>query len=454
MLGHQFAAAHGTHQPGVVAGGWGLLPAVLRGTLRSTIIIGPYHCGPVIIVPINRIMPPKTTSPKRNPFEIGLRASGTHFADREAETARIVRAFSEPGSKLVVYGDRRLGKSSAMDRAAEEVRKAGTPVALASLATARDSADAAQRVLAAVHAAVGAGWREAAQQIASSLNATLEIKPSTDPGALPSVAFGFGARGREAEHRLLPDALDAINTLLERRGMAIGVGLDEFQRIHEWGGEDAEWALKDVFERHRHVGYVLAGSKRHQIEAMVSRKGRALWKQVDLLAFGPIDPDELAAWIAAHAGRAGVRIPLTEADAVVRYAGPRTRDIVQLARALWDDSARATEAAAGGAAASMERLVREQGAFYEAMWRGLATAQAKVMRALAADPGLQITSAEAARRYGLGPKSTVSSALDALVESEFLVRTEQGYAFDDPFFQRWVQVYVLPDLGLAAPPLG
>lgn len=397
-------------------------------------------------------MPPART--KRNPFEIGLRASGQHFADREVETARMTRAFTEAGSKLVVYGDRRLGKSSALDRAAEEARKQGVPVAIASLATAKDSADAAQRVLAAVHAAIGKGWRGAVEQIAASLNATVEIKPSAEPGSLPSVAFGFGARDRGSEHRLLSDALDAVNTLLERRGTTLGIGLDEFQRIHEWGGEDAEWALKDVFERHRRIGYVLAGSKRHQIEAMVTKKGRALWKQVDLLAFGPIAADELAAWIAAHAGRTGVRIPLTEADAIVRYAGPRTRDVVQLARAVWDDYGRSGEAPDGAAAASMERLVRELAALHETVWRGLPTSQAKVMRALAAEPGLQAMSADASRRYGLGPKSTVSSALDALVEAELLARVGAAYEFDDPFFRRWVQVFVLPDLGRTAPPLG
>jgi hypothetical protein len=397
---------------------------------------------------------PKHPAPKRNPFEIGLRASGQHFADREVETARMARAFMEPGSKLVVYGDRRLGKSSALDRAAEEARKRGVPVAIASLATAKDSADAAQRVLAAVHAAVGKGWREGMEHIAASLNATVEIKPSAEPGSLPSVAFGFGARDRGSEHRLLSDALDAVNTLLERRGTTLGIGLDEFQRIHEWGGEDAEWALKDVFERHRRIGYVMAGSKRHQIEAMVTKKGRALWKQVDLLAFGPIAADELAAWIAAHAGRTGVRIPLAEADAIVRYAGPRTRDVVQLARAVWDDYGRTGEAPAGAASSSMERLVREQAALHETVWRGVSSSQAKVMRALAAEPGLRAMSTDAAQRYGLGPKSTVSSALNALLESELLARAGTTYEFDDPFFRRWVQVFVLPDMGLTAPPLG
>lgn len=365
----------------------------------------------------------------------------------------MARAFSEPGTKLVVFGDRRLGKSSAMDRAAEQARKSGVPVAVASLATAKDGTDAAQRLLAAVQAEIGKGWREAAERIARSLSATLELKPSTEPGALPSVVFGFGGRERGDAHRLLPDALDAVNEQLARRKLVMGIGLDEFQRLHEWGGEDAEWALKDAFEKHRNIGYVLAGSRRHQIEAMVTSKGRALWKQVDLLPFGPIDPEELAAWICDHSARAAVRIPLAEADAIVRLAGPRTRDIVQLARAVWDASLRTRQAEKGAAAAAMERLVREQASFHEAAWRGLAASRAKVLRALAAEPDLQVTGAEAGERYDLGPKSTVSSALTALVETELLSRDENGYTFDDPFFRRWVQVFALPDIGIAPPPL-
>lgn len=392
------------------------------------------------------------SEPRRNPFEIGLRAKGTHFADREHEVARIKRAFTEPGTKLVVYGDRRLGKSSAMDRAAELAKKEGTPVAIASLATAKDAGDAGQRLLSAITGAVGKHWRDLAEQIAGAMSATIEIKPG--PDGVPSISLGFGTREPSRAPRLVPDVLDATNEALERRGGTLGIGIDEFQRIHEWGGEDAEWALKDSFERHRAIGYVLAGSKRHQIEAMVTSKGRALWKQVDLLPFGPIDPDELAPWIQSHAARSGVRVSLDEADRIVRLGGPRTRDIVQLARAVWDDAARAGEVSERAAIRAMERLVREGAALYEAVWRGLSTGQARVLRALAAEPDLAVTSADAARRYNLGPKSTVSTALDALVDSELLYRQDGGgYGFDDPYFRRWVQVYALADLGMAAPPL-
>lgn len=392
--------------------------------------------------------------PPHNPFVISLLAEGAHFANREAEVARMVRTFREPGAKLLVYGERRLGKSSAMDRAAEEARRQGVTVSLAAFSTASDAAEAAQRVLSAVQKEVGSSWREVLGRIAESLNASMEINPSADPGALPSVKFGFALKQPEVATKLLPDVLDAINVQLERRQATIGLGLDEFQRIHEWGGEDAEWALREAMQRHRALSYVLAGSKRHLIEAMINSKGRAFWKLVDILEFGPINDEVLAEWIVERAAATGVRIPLQAADLIVQLARPRTRDVVQLARAVWESAAARGEAALGDAVPAMEQLVREQSALYETIWTKLNARQQMVLRAFAAQADIQITASESLRRYQLGAKSSVQSTVESLIDAEHLTRLSPArYILDDPFFRRWIQVYGLPDIGLPTPPL-
>jgi hypothetical protein len=83
------------------------------------------------------------------PIIASLLAEGANVADREAEVARMADAFRTPGSKLVVYGDRRLGKTSALERAAETARGVRAMVAVASFATASDASGTAQRILAA-----------------------------------------------------------------------------------------------------------------------------------------------------------------------------------------------------------------------------------------------------------------------------------------------------------------
>lgn len=397
--------------------------------------------------------PPTQPPDARNPFEIGVLARGEHFADREEEVARIARTLRTAGERLILYGDRRLGKSSALDRAATRVRRAGGRVVIVSLATTIDPADAAQQVIRGVQEQIGRNWRRTLEGVAERLHATMELRPSPVLGAPPSVRFGFGMREREAsESTLLWDALGAIDAQMRSEGRQLGLAIDEFQRIHDWAGEDAEWALKAAMETHRNLAYVLAGSQRHLIEAMISRKGRALWKQADVLPFLPIEPQLMAEWIQQHASRSGVVFSLEACDAIVALAGPRTRDIVQLARAVWDSAVRQGEADVEALAPAMEGIVRDAGALFAALWRDRPPVEQRLLRALAANAALEPTSAEALRAYRLGPKSTVASALPRLLQQEVLARTDAGrYHFDDPFFRRWVQLHALGDLGSPAP---
>ncbi len=388
-----------------------------------------------------------------NPFVVSLLARGEHFADREEELTRIRHAYCTPGGKLIVYGDRRLGKSSALERAAELARRDGYRVAIASFATASESSEAAQRVLSATQPEIGNHWREIVEAIGRRLRAGFQVSPAAGADGMPALRFHFALNDRW-EVSLLPDVLDALNEQLLRRKLTLGLGLDEFQRIHEWGGEDAEWALREVMQRHDAIAYVLAGSRRHLIEAMVSSKSRALWKLADVMRFGPMAPDTLIPWLVARAGGAGVQLPVQEAHRVVTLAWPRTRDIVLLARRVWEE-ARATGTVSKAAAdTAFETVVQEQAELFRSIFVKLTTRQQAVLRTFAADAHVQITAAATIRTYRLGPKSSVQSTVETLVEEEHLNRLDEGgYAFDDPFFRRWVQLNALPDIGIQPPQL-
>jgi hypothetical protein len=394
----------------------------------------------------------RKTGVKTNPFLPAVIARGAHFADREAEVAQLVRSYQSPGSRLVVYGERRMGKSSALDRAAEVARRGGCPVALASFATATDPADAAKSVLLGVREQLGRNWREAMESILGRLQGSVVIRPSA-AGLPPSLHLTLGLGDEHPHSRMIPEALDSIHAELESRKLTLALGIDEFQRLHEWGGEDAEWALKAAIEKHPRIAYVLAGSQKSLIEAMISGKGRALWKQTEVLPFGRIPAEEMAGWIQSQAARTGADFSLDACDRIVEIAGPRTRDIVLLAREVWFEAPRLGRVMPPHVDAARDQSIRVQDALYAAQWRSLNPASQRILRALAQERDLQLTSADALGRFRLGPKSTVNSTAQRLVEDEILtVREEGGYTFDDPFFRRWVEMRVLPGLGLLPAP--
>jgi hypothetical protein len=94
--------------------------------------------------------------------------------------------------------------------------------------------------------------------------------------------------------------------------------------------------------------------------------------------------------------------------------------------------------------------VTEQGALLAKLWSSLTQPSQRVLRAVAAQPGAELTAAETIARYALGPKSTVYATARRLVDDEILA---DAMTFDDPFFRRWVERHALPDIGLAPPTL-
>jgi hypothetical protein len=390
----------------------------------------------------------------KNPFVVGILATGKALANRAAEVERIVAALTDVDRRLIYYGDRRMGKSSALEEAAIRARKKGAKVAVADLATATGMDDAAKRVLEAVYHEVGRSWRESIERIAGAVKARISWTP---PSAHGMGEFSLAIeRGGATSPTFFPETLKALNAELERRRLRIGLAIDEFQRLFLWGGEDAQWALKSAIERHRQVAYVLTGSSRSVIAQFVASKKHGMWKAADALEFGPIAPDEMVHWIRKRSGETGVAMDVECAQGIVVTAGPRTRDIVQLARGVWD-GARVRRGEAQRVATresvgpALDAIVGEQAALFTQLWTGLPRAQQRVLAVLAGLPDVQLMAEETLARFDLGAKSTVSTALESLMGEETLQREQRRYVFDDPYYRRWVQLNIVGDLGLRVP---
>jgi hypothetical protein len=394
-----------------------------------------------------------------NPFRIGVAVSGPFFTDRAAETTRVADTLREAGARLLVVGERRVGKTSVLLRSIERVRRTGGRAFLVDCGTAGSAVEIANRLLSSATHALGRDWAATANDLAKRARGRIQL--GTDRAGSPTVSFEptFGTSTAD-EHDALATVLDALDARAKRERRVIGIALDEVQRLTATlGGEAGEWVLRGLLQHHQHLAYVLAGSEPTLLAAMQGH-GRAFYQQMSLLGIGPIDSAHFARWIDDRANRAGLRAPGLGA-ACIALAGPRTRDVAQLARAAFAAapskttraSQRTTLTGAKLAEVGFADLVAEQADPFHALWEGLARTRQQVLRALAVgDVGL--TTDAARRAYGLGSSGAVGSALEALRETRVVVRAAgaaAGYAFDNPYFRGWVITHTLPDLGLALP---
>lgn len=389
-----------------------------------------------------------------NPFRIEGVVRPPYFTDRDEELQRIEAALTRPASKLLVYGPRRMGKTSTITVAAERVRDQGSSVVLADFSTASSAADFVNRLMGAAGRTLGRRWRDLPGELASRLQVSLRLEADPATGVpVPVLDAQLRRRPVEQQHETLGRLLDTLERMARDRETHLALILDEFQEIHRFGGESAEWRLRGVVQHHEHTSYVLAGSKTHLIRQMVGKE-RAFYKLFDVLHFGPMDADHFAAWIDRRMEDGGRARPGLGARCV-DVAGPRTRDVVQLARKCFD----LTETGEGDDTESLVRrafleIVEEEDDLARMFWAQLTSHQQNVLRAVAAaDRGL--TAEETLQRFALGHSGTVSNTARALVGKGYLVRVHRapGYEFDSPFLRGWVVENTLADLGMRADPL-
>ena len=393
-----------------------------------------------------------------NPFRIHGIVTGESFADRVDELARLERALTDAGSKLLMYGPRRMGKTSVLLRAVEEVNEDGGHALFADLSTASSAADMSNRILAAAGTVLGRSFGNFISDLVQRIRASVTLTADPATGlVLPGLDLQARDWDADRQRQTLGDVLDAIDEMAGRRGVVIGVALDEFQEITSFGGKKTEWHLRGVMQRHQHLAYVLSGSREHIIARMTGSAG-AFYKLVDKMPFGPIDADELAAWIDRRFRAGGLRAN-DIGTAIVANAGPRTRDIMQLARVCYDRAGGGSAVSPKDVLPALREIAAEEHDLHHTIWRALTPLQQNVLRAVAAaDAGL--TSRRVLQQFALGSSGAAVNAAASLLEDGLLTRTDAytgarvdtavGYAFDSPFFDAWVRANTLSDLGAGA----
>jgi hypothetical protein len=386
-----------------------------------------------------------------NPFRIDGVVTPPHFTNRAAEVSRIRDALRSPPSKLLVYGRRRMGKTSTILVAARRAEGDGSLVVRADLSTASSMADVVNRLLAGAVRSVGRTWRDLASVFVERLQISVGLRPDPATGlAIPTLEASLRDRRSDKHNETLTGALDTLETLATERGARLGVVLDEFQEIHRFGGEAAEWHLRGVIERHTHLSYLLAGSRTALIHRMVSEPSRAFYKLLDILHLGPLEEGHFARWIDDRMAASG-REAAGLGRRCIEVAGPRTRDVVQIARSCWRswsqrmDVQELLDIAFAG-------VIEDEDVIAHTLWNGLTPHQQDVLRAVA---GTQtgLTSRETLERFALPSSGTVSNTAAALVNEDLLVKadTPPGYDFESPFFRGWVVSRTLPDVGIERP---
>jgi hypothetical protein len=380
------------------------------------------------------------------PFRIGEQVTGEFFTDREEEVKRILQALRSP-TRLLVYGERRHGKSSAIRQAQVRAEQDGVRVIWVDVSTASRFGEIAQRLV----AAIPWSWRWREELQLRLVQARLRVEAGVDAAGNPVLSLVPGvAPADESEDKERLRRITAIlDELARERDERIAVVLDEFQEI-DLLAERGAWFIRDLMQTTHDLSFVCAGSKLGLIERLISEKG-PLYRFFEPLTIGPIDAEHLARWIESRMAGAGVTPDPGLGKAIIELVGPRTQDCLQLARAVYVAGASRRAVGHDELRRALDRAALEDRDRFETLWAGFADSHRGILRALAVGER-QLGAQDVRRRWTLPSTAAISKAVGVLRERRILSASDP-VTVEDPFFRRWILLGAMPD-GLSHVPSG
>jgi AAA+ ATPase superfamily predicted ATPase len=393
-----------------------------------------------------------------NPFEFGRELGADELVDRQEEVAEVVRVLGG-GEKLFVIGPRRYGKTSILKAADDRATREGA-VVLRYNAESYPTLDQLVAVIVADAArALSGGVERVGEQIRkffSKLRPELNFNVTESSWKATLGVARVAAKDEGAAVGLLVDALDGLEKLAAAQpaGRPVGLVIDEFQRIVEMGGKDAERQIRSAVQRHKRTGYVFAGSKTRMLTDMTTDAARPFYRLGSVRFVGPVPRADFIQFLLLKFSSGGFKVEGATGKGREGGAAALILDLAEevpynvqlLAHTCWEQLSGAgrgervlTEKVVRD---SLERIARRYDPFYTQVWRGLTAVQQQTLAAVIKEGGVQMLSAEVARAVGRGA-STVAKSLSALVGRDILREEESAgdvrYRFEDPFFAVWIE---------------
>ena len=340
-------------------------------------------------------------------------------------TKEIAELMTERGRRLLLFGRKRMGKTSLIREAAA---KAHSVLIYCDIATVAGMNEVALRLL-------GAAPQTRGPKLAEVLKIAVEYLGSGVGVKMGKVILTGGLRPDDGD-ATVEAVLNFLNACAAAADEAWTVCLDEVQELYALGGPRIDWRLRGLMQGHRNLNYIIIASDYRVIGRLAGPTG-PFYKQLHQMEVGPVPAPDLSQWIERRAKTAG-RHDFPYGDQIVAAAGPCTGDVVRLTQVVFSLSeGRAPRDIVSTAFDSIALGERHECFLHH--WRSFSTSQRGILRAIAA--GEPPTASATLRTYGLRAASTAASAVGALVKRRFLVRTETGVGFDDPFFRRWVEFH-------------
>lgn len=367
---------------------------------------------------------------KLNPFIVTGYRSPKYFCDRENETRRLISAI-ENNRHLTLFSLRRMGKTGLIRHAYYELEKEKQiiPVYTDIMPTA-NLADFTMALVRAVFSTMAKN-KSLIKTILTSLSAIRPVLSYHPVTGMPEITVKID-NPSDSEH-----TLESVFAFLSRQKQNIVIAIDEFQQISTYPQKNVESILRSLIQPLNNVTFIFSGSRKHILSEIFSSPGRPFFNSTEIMEINTINAEDYYSFITGHFKEHGMTIDQEALDLIKEYTFMHTFYIQFLCNRLF--ALRLRNISKKDTAVLYSQVLNENEPVYASYINLITTFQFRLLKAVAAEKGATgLSSKEFLQRNNLGAASSVNTALNSLIEKEFIFKEKDKYYLTDRFFAGWI----------------
>lgn len=329
-----------------------------------------------------------------NPFVIYGYKGAEYFCDRQKETETIMRALHNERN-VALISPRRIGKTGLIHHAFAQITNE--------------------------HPDIRCFYMD--------INATRNLQQFVE---LFAKTFSITVSNDQKE-----ESLKHVLDYLKDSDKRIYVAIDEFQQISEYPEKNVEALLRSHIQFIPNVVFVFAGSKQHIMAEMFTSAKRPFYQSSQMLSLSPIDKKVYCEFANNLMEKKCMKLSADVFGYVYDVVDGQTWYVQHILNRLYDIGGEIDIRLVND---TIMTSVMEQEVAFLNYYESLTYNQSQLLLAIARDKAVEsVLSQDFIHRHSLPASSSVSLALKALIEREFVYKYNGKFIIYDRFFAIWLR---------------
>ena len=358
---------------------------------------------------------------KTNPFKFGSIVEEPYFTNRIEEQASIKKIL-QSATHLIVISPRRYGKTSLVKKVVKSLNR---PLIFIDLQLITDVNDLASQILKKIYriypyAKLKNSFKHF--RIVPSINLNPQIN---------EVEVSFSPTTNYLP--ILEDVFNLLENIGSEKKKPIVV-LDEFQDIKRIE-VNLDRQMRAIIQHHQHINYVFLGSIESMMREIFEKKKSPFYHFGQLMSLSKISYNDFSDFISS--GFENITSENRDLAAqILDITNCHPYYTQQLAFTIWNNWHTGLNFS-DIIDLAMNQLTQVHDLDYQRFWQNLNQTDKKILLIIAKGY-TNMLAQSTLRQMGIASTSTLFSGLKRLTQQGYIIKEQEKYELDDPFFKIWL----------------